>query len=62
MRPIDVQVFPRWTVRGKRWFVRLVGVNGEKLMHSQAYKSFASAEHTAYLIAEGKFQVVVLQS
>ena len=54
MRPIDVQVFPPLDSARQA----LVGVNGEKLMHSQAYKSLASAEH----VADGTFQVVLLQA
>jgi uncharacterized protein YegP (UPF0339 family) len=42
--------FPRLTLRGRRWFFRVVAVNGETLAQSEGYRNKADCLRTAGLI------------
>ena len=45
---MEVQIFDRLTLRGRRWFFRLVDAgNHETLAQSEAYNSSAARDNTA---------------
>ena len=43
-------MFPRWTLRGRRWFVRIVAKNGEVVAQSEGYVRRIDAQRTVNLI------------
>lgn len=45
MNRYHFEVFPRWTLKGKRTFFRLVAGNGEIVAQSEGYVNRASAIH-----------------
>lgn len=44
------EVFPRATVRGRRWYWRLVAANGEIIAASQGYRNRVDALHAVDLV------------
>lgn len=44
-------VFSKFTLRGKRWFFRIVAKNGEIIAQSEAYVRRIDAQRTLTLIA-----------
>jgi uncharacterized protein YegP (UPF0339 family) len=47
---MKITAFPRLTLRGRRWFFRVVAANGEPLAQSEAYRNRADCLHAAGLI------------
>lgn len=47
-----IELFPRMTWKGKRWFFRVKAGNGEIVATSEAYHNLADARKTAMLLRD----------
>lgn len=48
-----IELFPRYTLRGKRWFFRVKANNNEIIATSEGYHNLADARKTANLLRDG---------
>lgn len=53
---MKIELFPRLTWRGKRWYFRVKAKNGEIIATSEAYHNLADARKTAQLLRDGMGQ------
>lgn len=53
---MKIELFPRLTWRGKRWFFRVKAKNGEIIATSEGYHNLADARKTAQLLRDGMGQ------
>lgn len=51
-----IELFPRYTLRGKRWYFRVKAKNGEIIATSEGYHNLADARKTAMLLRDGMGQ------
>lgn len=56
-RPVRLQPFERLTLRGKRWFFRMLAPNGKIIAPSQGYKSPGERDDTMRLIASSEIVI-----
>lgn len=56
---MKIEVFPRRTWRGKRWFFRVKAGNGEPIAQSEAYHNYGDAWATANSLRAGIFDAVI---
>ena len=59
MTRLLIEIFPRRTLRGKRWFFRIRGANGEPLAQSEAYHNRSDCVATAQLLRGRLFDAAV---
>jgi uncharacterized protein YegP (UPF0339 family) len=58
---IRFETFDRLTLRGRRYFFRIVAVgNSEPLVQSEAYNTARSRDHTINLIRQGAAEAKVV--
>lgn len=48
-----IELFPRYTLRGKRWYFRVKADNHEIIATSEGYHNLADARKTANLLRDG---------
>ena len=54
-----IEIFARWTLRGRRWFFRIMAANGEAVAQSEAYHNRGDAWETARSIRANAFDAVI---
>lgn len=58
---MKIEVYPRRTLFGRRWFFRIKAGNGETIAQSESYHNRGDAMDTARLLRGGVFDAVIAQ-
>jgi uncharacterized protein YegP (UPF0339 family) len=59
MTRLLIEIFPRRTLRGKRWYFRVKGANGEPIAQSEGYHNRSDCVSTAMLLRSQLFNAAV---
>jgi hypothetical protein len=59
MTNLVIEVFPRRTLRGKRWYFRVKGLNGKTIAQSEGYHNRGDCVGTATLLRARLFDAVM---